>query len=79
MGVAGGVLWSLLLSIVRDDFRDVEDAFAWSLTLMIFAHVPVVGALWRRSGFDPRLGLVVGRRAGDDDDLDANPPGGVSR
>lgn len=46
-----GALLSLALWTLWPDFRSVEDAFEWSLTLVMFLHLYFTGRAWRESGF----------------------------
>ncbi len=48
--LAGAVL-SLVLWAVWPEFRDVEDAFEWRLTMVMFLHLFFTGSAWRESGF----------------------------
>lgn len=50
-----GAVLNLVLLAAGEDLRDVEDAFEWSLTMVIFAHLLATGTAWRRSGFAARL------------------------
>lgn len=63
-GIAGavGVLGtlSLLSWAFYDDYRRFEDAFEWTITLLILAHPLASYFAWRESGFRARLTVSGG-------------------
>ena len=52
--VLAGAIVSLGLMALWDGYRELEDAFEWSLTALIFVYLPVTGSAWRASGFTAR-------------------------
>jgi hypothetical protein len=42
---------SLVWPLVSDGYRDVQNAVAWTATLLIILHIFVTGRAWRDSGF----------------------------
>jgi len=50
LGLSGFLSWAF-----HDDYRRWEDAFEWTVTLLILLHPVAVWAAWRETGFKARL------------------------